>query len=70
MIEQTRPTVRWRGLPSTSAVSGVATLLVLVDFTAVVPTIKDTASTFGASVAWQTWALSAMSLGLAAALLT
>jgi MFS family permease len=48
----------------------VATLLVLIDFTTVVPTIQDTAATFGASVVWRTWALSAMSLGLAAALLT
>jgi MFS family permease len=48
----------------------VATLLVLIDFTTVVPTIQDTAATFGASVGWRTWALSAMSLGLAAALLT
>ena len=55
---------------SALAVTGVATLLVLVDFTTLVPTIQDTAATFGASVVWRTWALSAMSLGLAAALLT
>jgi MFS family permease len=55
---------------STLAITGVATLLVLIDFTTVVPTIQDTAATFGASVVWRTWALSAMSLGLAAALLT
>lgn len=72
--EQSRSAGRWReqGRPpgSTLAVTGVATLLVLVDFTAVVPTVQDTAATFGASVAWQTWALSGMSLGLAAALLS
>jgi MFS family permease len=62
---------RWRWVPrSTLAVGGAATLLVLVGFTTVAPTVQDTASTFRASVAWQTWALSAMSLGLAAALLT
>lgn len=55
---------------STLAITGVATLLVLIDFTTVVPTIQDTATTFGASVVGRTWALSAMSLGLTAALLT
>ncbi len=50
-------------------IAAVATMLVLVDFTAVLPTVQDTAKTLGASVTWRTWALSAMSLGLAAALL-
>jgi len=59
-----------RGGQAMLAITSVATLLVLIDFATVVPTIQDTAATFGASVGWRTWALSAMSLGLAASLLT
>ncbi len=54
----------------TLPITVAATLLVLIDFTAVLPTLQDTGATFGASVGWRTWALSGMSLGLAAALLT
>jgi MFS family permease len=55
---------------STLRVAGAGTLLVLVAFTTVLTTAHDTAVALHASLAWQTWALSAMSLGLAAALLT
>ncbi|MGA8117743.1 MAG: MFS transporter [Actinocatenispora sp.] len=54
----------------TLAVIGAATLLVLIVFTTVTTTVGQTAREFGTSVGWQTWALSGMSLGLAAALLT
>jgi MFS family permease len=53
----------------TLAVAGAATLLVLVVFTTVITTVGATASSFHASVSWQTWALSGMSLGLATWLL-
>ncbi|WCB96731.1 Drug efflux pump JefA [Baekduia alba] len=54
----------------TLAVTAIATLLVLVDFTALLSTAHATAADLRASVAGSTWALSAMSLGLAAGLLT
>jgi MFS family permease len=54
----------------TLVVASAATLLVLVDFTTVLAMAPQTAVALGASVAWQTWSLGAMSLGLAAALLT
>lgn len=47
-----------------------ATFLVLVAFTSAITTAADTAGSFGAGIAWQTWILSGMSLGLAAALMT
>ena len=47
-----------------------ATFLVLVVFTSAIPTAADTAGSFGAGIAWQTWILSGMSLGLAGALMT
>ena len=47
-----------------------ATFLVLVAFTSAITTAPDTAGSFGAGIAWQTWILSGMSLGLAAALMT
>lgn len=50
-------------------VAAAATLLVLVSFTIVVTTVGAVAATFGAHEAGQTWALSGMSVGLAAALL-
>ncbi|MQA85042.1 MAG: MFS transporter [Streptosporangiales bacterium] len=49
---------------------GAATMLVLVVFTTVITTATETARSFHASIAWQTWALGGMSLGLAGALLT
>lgn len=77
MIEQTStPT---EDLPSatrpgradpTLAIVGAATLLVLIVFTTVVTTVAETAQSFHAAVAGQTWALGGMSLGLAGALLT
>jgi MFS family permease len=66
---QTRTTAA-EGATRTLVVASAATLLVLIDFTTVLATAHDTSVALGASVAWQTWALSAMSLGLAAALLT
>jgi len=54
---------------ATLGVASAATLLVLVAFTTVLTTAQDTAVALQASLAWQTWALSAMSLGLASALL-
>jgi len=53
----------------TLAIVGAATLLVLVAFTTVITTVADTAQSFHAPIAWQTWALGGMSLGLAGALL-
>ncbi|HEX5910224.1 MAG TPA: MFS transporter [Thermoleophilaceae bacterium] len=47
-----------------------ATFLVLVAFTSAITTAGDTAGSFGAGIAWQTWILSSMSLGLAGALMT
>jgi MFS family permease len=47
-----------------------ATLLVLIAFTSAITTVGETATALHAGVAWQTWVLSAMSLGLATALLT
>ena len=47
-----------------------ATFLVLVAFTSAITTAPDTAGSFGAGIAWQTWILSSMSLGLAGALMT
>ncbi|HEY2600212.1 MAG TPA: MFS transporter [Thermoleophilaceae bacterium] len=54
----------------TLAVTASATLLVLAVFSSGVTTVGDTARSVHAGVSGQTWALSAMSLGLAAALLT
>jgi len=53
----------------TLAVASAATLLVLAVFAGQVTTVGETARSLGAGVGGQTWALSAMSLGLAAALL-
>lgn len=47
-----------------------ATFLVLVAFTSAITTAADTASSFGTGIAWQTWILSSMSLGLAGALMS
>lgn len=55
---------------ATLVVASAGTLLVLTAFTTVLTTLEDTAAALDASVAWQTWALSAMSLGLAGVLLT
>jgi MFS family permease len=68
----TRPP-RPTATPTSPAVLPVvlgATLLVLVVFTSAITTVGQTARTLGGGVAWQTWVLSAMSLGLATALLT
>jgi MFS family permease len=54
----------------TLAVAAAGTLLVLAIFSALVVTVGDSARSLHAGVAGQTWALSGMSLGLAAALLT
>lgn len=54
----------------TLPVVAVATAVVLVAYTTTVTTVAASASTFSAGVAWQTWMLSGMSLGLAGALLT
>lgn len=54
----------------TLAVASAATLLVLIDYTTALTTTVDTAAGLHASPSWQTWALSAMGLGLATALLT
>jgi MFS family permease len=62
MIEPDRRT--W-----TLAVAATATLLVLAVFSGPVTTVGETARSLGAGVGGQTWALSAMSLGLATALL-
>jgi MFS family permease len=53
----------------TLAVAASATLLVLAAFSAPVTTVGETARSLHAGVGGQTWALSAMSLGLATALL-
>ena len=53
----------------TLAVAATATLLVLAVFAGQVTTVGETAKSLGAGVGGQTWALSAMSLGLAATLL-
>jgi MFS family permease len=53
----------------TLAVAAFGTLLVLSTFSAVVTTVGDSARSLQGGVAGQTWALSGMSLGLAAALL-
>lgn len=54
----------------TLAVATSGTLLVLAVFSAFVVTVGDTARSLHAGVASEAWALSGMSLGLAAALLT
>ena len=51
-------------------VATCGTLLVLAVFSAFVVAVGDSSRSFGAGIASQAWALSAMSLGLAAALLT
>jgi MFS family permease len=53
----------------TLTVAAFATLLVLAVFSAPVTTVGETARSLHAGVAGQTWTLSAMSLGLATALL-
>lgn len=53
----------------TLVVAAAGTLLVLVAFTTITTIVGPTAATFGAGVTGQTWALSGMSLGLAATLL-
>ena len=77
MSEAQSATVR-RAIPRDAAAAGErwtlvltasATLLVLAVFSAGVTTVGETARTLHAGVAGQTWALSAMSLGLASALL-
>jgi MFS family permease len=60
----TEPHARW-----TLGVAASATLLVLAVFAGPVTTVGETARSLGAGVGGQTWALSAMSLGLATALL-
>lgn len=65
------PTVRSaqpRGL--TLPVVAAATIVALVAYTTTVTTVAASAATFSAGLAWQTWILSGMSLGLAGALLT
>ena len=54
----------------TLVVAAVATLLVLAIFSAVPPTVSATVDALHGGVGGQTWVLSGMSLGLAAALLT
>jgi MFS family permease len=54
----------------TLQVAAAATLLVLAVFSAVVTTVGDSLRTLHGDVSSQTWTLSGMSLGLAAALLT
>ncbi len=54
----------------TLRVAAVATLLVLAVFSAVVTTVGDSLRSLHGDVSSQTWTLSGMSLGLAAALLT
>jgi MFS family permease len=51
-------------------IAAVATLLVVAIFSAVPPTVSATVNALHGGVAGQTWVLSGMSLGLAAALLT
>lgn len=53
----------------TLAVAAAGTLLVLAVFSATVVTVGETARSIGAGVSGETWALSGISLGLAAALL-
>jgi MFS family permease len=54
----------------TLAVAAAGTVLVLAVFSAFVVTVGDSARSLGAGLSSETWALSGMSLGLAAALLT
>jgi len=63
---RTRPAEGNRTLP----VAAWGTLLVLAVFSAVVTTVGDSLRSLHGDVSSQTWALSGMSLGLAAALLT
>jgi MFS family permease len=60
-----RPTSR-----STLAVAALGTMLALVSFSAPVASIGPISAALGADVAGRTWMLSAMSIGLGAALLT
>lgn len=55
---------------TTLLVAALATLLALTVFTTVVGTVRESVAALDGSVAGQTWALSGMSLGLAAVLLT
>lgn len=67
--EQLREPAATAEAARTLTVAAAGTLLVLVVFTTITTTVGETAATFGAGVAGQTWALSGMSLGLAATLL-
>lgn len=58
-----------RGREGSLAVAASGTLLVLAAFSAVVTTVGDSARSFHGGVSSETWTLSAMSLGLATALL-
>lgn len=58
------------GATRTLAIGSYGTLLVLTVFAAFAATVGDSAETLHSGVAGTTWALSGMSLGLAAALLT
>lgn len=55
---------------NTLVVAASATLLVLAIFSAVVPDVHDSIQALHGGVSGQTWVLSAMSMGMAAALLT
>jgi len=54
----------------TLAVAASATLLVLAIFSAVVPDVRDSIRSLHGGISGQTWVLSGMSMGMAAALLT
>src|SRR5436305_8183812 len=54
----------------TLIVAAAGTLVVLAIFSAVPATVSDTVRALGGGVSSQTWVLSGMSLGMAAALLT
>jgi MFS family permease len=58
------------GSTRTLAVAAAATLLVLAEFSAVVPDVGESVRALHGGVSGQTWVLSGMSLGLAATLLT
>lgn len=58
------------GRELTLMVVAAATTVTLVAYTTTVTTVTASAQTFSAGLAWQTWILSGMSLGLAGALLT
>lgn len=60
---------RRSGARATLPMASLATLLVLVNFTAPISALPETAGALGADAAGQTWILGSISLGLAAALL-